>query len=198
MKTTQKGAALSASKGLALSQSKGFTLLELLIVIAILAVLATVAVLVINPVEYLRQARDSQRMNDLTAVKGALDLYTAATTTPSFGAALATGRCTSAPVTNNPFTGICGTFVQTAVNGTGWVDVDLSTLTGGSPLPKLPLDPTNASGYFYGYAASNTTNTYELDTKLESAKFTTAPNNMMLNDGGNNNFYYEVGSALTF
>ncbi len=173
------------------TQQKGFTLLELLIVIAILAVLATVAVLVINPVEYLRQARDSQRMNDLAAVKGALDLYAGATSTVSYGACPATGRCTSAPL-SNPFTGACAVVATTDVLGGGWVDVNFGSLSGGSPLPKEPVDPTNSGGYFYGYAC-NTTG-YELDTKFESAKYVP----MMANDGGSQAGFYEIGSALTF
>lgn len=183
-------------KGLVLSQSKGFTLLELLIVIAILAVLATVAVLVINPVEYLRQARDSQRINDLAAVKGALDLYVSSTSSPSLGACPATGRCTSAPTTGvNPFAGgVCAVAAGTAVDGTGWVDVNLASLSGGSPLPKLPIDPSNANGLFYGYACNSTTMLYELDTKLESTKYSGMATNVK--DGGTNDNYYEVGSTL--
>jgi prepilin-type N-terminal cleavage/methylation domain-containing protein len=189
-------------KGSLPSQSKGFTLLELLIVIAILAVLATVAVLVINPVEYLRQARDSQRINDLAALKGALDLYTSATTTVSLGACLTTAgsaaRCTFAGGTSpflSPNNGNCGVNNTTGVGGgiTDWVDVNFASLTGGSPLPKLPLDPTNSTTYFYAYACSNTSNTYELDAKLESAKY--GP--MAASDGGNHAFY-EIGSSLAF
>ncbi|MDD4931154.1 MAG: prepilin-type N-terminal cleavage/methylation domain-containing protein, partial [Candidatus Colwellbacteria bacterium] len=44
---------------------KSFTLVELLIVIAILAVLAAAVVVVLNPAELLAQARDSQRSTDL-------------------------------------------------------------------------------------------------------------------------------------
>ena len=173
------------------SHATGFTLLELLIVIAILAVLATVAVLVINPIEYLRQARDSQRIGDLAAVKGALDLYVSSATTIALGSCPATGRCTAAPAAN-PFTGTCVVNAGTGITGTGWVDVDLTTLAGGAPLPKLPIDPTNNSGYFYGYACNATNNTYELDTKLESAKY----GGMASTDGGNNAAFYEVGSTL--
>ena len=54
---------------------RGFTLLELLIVIGILAVLATTTVLVINPVQLLKRARDSQTISDLNNIKEAISLY---------------------------------------------------------------------------------------------------------------------------
>lgn len=56
-------------------KSKGFTLLELLIVIAILAILATVVVLVLNPAETLKKTRDSQRLSDMNTLRSALALY---------------------------------------------------------------------------------------------------------------------------
>lgn len=185
---------------------KGFTLLELLIVIAILAVLATVAVLVINPTEYLKQARDSQRINDLGALKGALDLYLTSATSPTLGAcptvAGSAARCTFAGGASpfaSPNNGACGTNIGTAVTGTttSWVDVNLTLTTGGSPLPKLPVDPTNSTTYFYAYACNNTAATYELDAKLESAKFAT-DQNLDAEDGGNQAAWYEVGTALTY
>lgn len=59
---------------------EGFTLLELLIVIAILVVLAGVALLVLNPAETLKRSRDAQRISDLTTLKSAVSLYLTATT----------------------------------------------------------------------------------------------------------------------
>lgn len=184
------------------TQQKGFTLLELLIVIAILAVLATVAVLVINPVEYLRQARDSQRMNDLAAVKGALDLYSSATSSPSLGACPTVNtaaRCSFAGGASpfaSPNALACGANTGIGVTGaaTNWVDVNLASLAGGSPLPKLPADPTNNATYFYAYACNNTSSTYELDANFESVKFA----GMETDDGGSNTTFYEIGTALTF
>lgn len=180
---------------------KGFTLLELLIVIAILAVLATVAVLVINPLEYLRQARDSQRLGDVAAIKGALDLYVSSTSSPSLGQCPTMGtpaRCTvsgaASPFTTN--TAACGANIGTGINGasTNWIDVNFSAMAGGSPLPKLPVDPTNNTTYYYAYACENTNKTYQLDAKLESVKYSP----MMATDGGPNAGFYEVGSVLTF
>ncbi|KKT22626.1 MAG: hypothetical protein UW08_C0005G0001, partial [Parcubacteria group bacterium GW2011_GWB1_43_8b] len=45
-----------------------FTLVELLIVIGILAVLTTAVILAINPLEYLKQARDTTRISDLDSI----------------------------------------------------------------------------------------------------------------------------------
>jgi len=57
------------------NMKKGFTLLELLIVIAILAVLSSAIVLVLNPAQLLAQARDSQRLSDLSSLHSAIALY---------------------------------------------------------------------------------------------------------------------------
>lgn len=184
---------------------KGFTLLELLIVIAILAILATVAVLVINPAEYLRQARDSQRVGDLGALKGAIDLIlTNSTTTTPLGSCpsgAAAARCTVAGA-GSPFatpSGACGANVGRGINGaaTNWVDVAFSSLAGGSPLSVLPVDPQNNATYYYGYACNNTSATYELDAKFESTKFN-VDQNLAGIDGGSTATWYEVGNALTF
>ncbi|OHA53343.1 MAG: hypothetical protein A3A30_02395 [Candidatus Terrybacteria bacterium RIFCSPLOWO2_01_FULL_48_14] len=56
-------------------RSRGFTLLELIIVIAILAILAVVITLALNPAETLARARDSQRLSDLGSLKSAIGLY---------------------------------------------------------------------------------------------------------------------------
>lgn len=53
----------------------GFTLLELLIVIAIIAILSVALVIVLNPAETLKKARDAQRISDLSTLKTAIGLY---------------------------------------------------------------------------------------------------------------------------
>ncbi len=57
------------------SLKNGFTLLELLIVIAIMAILTVVIFLVINPSEILKKSRDSQRISDLATLKKAIGVY---------------------------------------------------------------------------------------------------------------------------
>ena len=48
--------------------NSSFTLIELLIVIGILAVLMVAVVVVLNPAEYLKQSRDSKRIQDLASI----------------------------------------------------------------------------------------------------------------------------------
>ncbi len=167
---------------------KGFTLIELLIVIAILAILAAAVVIVINPAEMLAQARDSQRVNDMNTIKSAINVYLAQTTTAiDLGACSAGGRCTFDPgAANGPFsTTTCTTIISTnTVAGAGWVDVNFGGIPGGSPIPYLPIDPTNSATYFYGYkCAEGTANVYELTARLESSKFSPR----MALDGGDDN-----------
>ena len=54
---------------------KGFTLVELLIVIAIIGVLAVVVLVAINPVEQLAKTRDSGRISTVTQVGHAIQAY---------------------------------------------------------------------------------------------------------------------------
>ncbi|MDD4931333.1 MAG: hypothetical protein PHG66_04300, partial [Candidatus Colwellbacteria bacterium] len=178
-------------------------LVELLIVIAILAVLAAAVVVVLNPAELLAQARDSQRVSDLDTMKNALAIYISQASSPSLGTCTAGGRCTFDPTaTHGPFaTATCAAVSTTnTVAGAGWINVDLSSIAGGSPIPYLPVDPSNTATYFYAYMCANSpTLTYELDARLESQK----QRSKMASDGGNKNTcatyiedtcFYEIGT----
>ena len=55
--------------------SKAFTLIELLIVIAIIGVLVTIVVVAINPVKLINDAKDSRMRADLNQIKAAMQLY---------------------------------------------------------------------------------------------------------------------------
>ena len=170
---------------------KGFTLIELLIVIAVLAILATVVVLVLNPAQLLAEARDGQRFSDLAAVRDAIVYYLATASSPTIGAA---AYCTSG-TTSGFNTPTCAARDLYGIDGSGWVGVNLTGATGGSPLATLPRDPSNGATYYYSYLGENTNKTFELNAKLESTRYATTEDKDN-KDGGDNAAFYEVGSNL--
>ena len=180
--------------------SRGFTLVELLIVIAILAVLSTATVVVLNPAELLKQARDSQRVTDMDTLKTALGMYVASVTPIDLDAAVAlcgvagTKGATTVVPTVASFT-VAANLVDATreITGVGWLPVNFSAIPGGSPIPVLPVDPTNSVGWVYRYACDNVNSTFELNCSLESVKFATTLDLDNL-DGGNNAAFYEIGT----
>ena len=188
---------------------KGFTLVELLIVIAIVATLATATIVVLNPAELLAQARDAQRIADLSNIRTALGLFVISVPAPNVCAnasagCAAGGTCMVDPALGNgPFsTQTCGSIsIVRTVAGAGWVDVNLTTIPGGSPLAVLAVDPTNTAAYFYAYKADNAAKTFKLAGRLESLRH----RGMMTTDGGTRNTcathventcFYEIGTNL--
>ncbi|MDP3015431.1 MAG: type II secretion system protein [bacterium] len=175
---------------------KGFTLIELLIVIGIISILAVAVVLVLNPAQLLAQARDSTRISDLGSIKSAVGLWLAtATSSLTFGT---TGLSTVGTTCGFVVT-TCTLNATTTVTGGGWVAVDLSQTSGGSPLSSLPLDPSQTTTYYYAYKGNDTAKTFELNGRLESEKY----RDLMKTDGGDRslctswtdaNCFYEVGS----
>lgn len=214
------------AKGLALRKAKGFTLLELLIVIAILAVLSVTLVLVLNPAESLRKSRDTQRMSDLATLKTALGLYL--TTVSGANGPFLTGtdnaRCAGGSGVDTIFyskdgstdtaaNGVGGTFtysgsIITTTGGSGWLPVNFDIITGGSPISNLPLDPTNT--FVNGTSTvANITNdalVYRYACDLTNLTFEintklestafTSDDNKATKDGGNNSNLYEVGTKM--
>jgi prepilin-type N-terminal cleavage/methylation domain-containing protein len=179
---------------------KGFTLVELLVVIGILAILTAAIVIILNPAELLKQARDSQRLSDLDAVKNAVALYLADeknfsaisndTTTCYASATGVTGNGCASRLAATRTTVTASN--STAITGSGWIPLNFSTISSGSPLSALPLDPTNtsASGLFYAFALDKATLTFEMNAALESAKY----NAKETTDGGNSTTLYEIGN----
>lgn len=182
---------------------KGFTLIELLVVIAIVAVLSVVVILTLNPAELLRQARDANRVSDMSTLKSAISLYLADVTSPSLGAAATCYESTPLAATSTGCGGLFGgayTSVSATtsrkVNSTGWVPVDFTGISSGAPIGNLPIDPVNNATYFYAYAASSTSLTFEIDSKMESSRYVAGgTGDVEQTDGGNKDNYYEVGNA---
>ena len=56
-------------------RKSGFTLVELLMVVAIIGVLAAVLVVAINPLQQMKKARDAGRLSDMAQIVRALEWY---------------------------------------------------------------------------------------------------------------------------
>lgn len=92
----------------------------------------------------------------------------------------------------------------TLTSGSGWIPVNLDSLTSGSPISNLPIDPVNtisnlagvaSTDFVYRYACNATNLTFEIDAQLESDAYTTTDDKRK-KDGGNNTNLYEVGTNL--
>lgn len=166
---------------------KGFTLVELLVVIAIIAILAGGVVVMINPVQKLRESRDSRRVQDLQSVKQAIDLAL------TDGQITLNGDLTTSATGNSKADGAA----ISADGSGGWVKV--STVAGqtglGKYIPVLPNDPQGAAAPGDGYVFVSNGEYYELKATFESAKYTT---DYAAQDGGNEAAKYEVGTMAGF
>lgn len=185
-----------------------FTLIELLIVIAILAVLATAVVLVLNPAELIRQARDSTRLSDLALLNKALSFVQAYSPGTSLGTPSTvyvsipdtTSTCANLGLPAPP-TGWSYACVTTSTlrrtNGTGWVPVDFTAFAGGTILSNLPIDPINSTstGEYYTYTPGGS---WELTAFLTSNKYKMGGGtDKSSTDNGSYPDLYELGTDLT-
>ncbi|MBI2450990.1 MAG: type II secretion system protein [Parcubacteria group bacterium] len=95
---------------------------------------------------------------------------------------------------------------SSVVDGTGWLPVRFSDITGGSPISNLPRDPApviNSLGegptnnHFYSYVCDAVDTTFELGANLESSAFSNGgADDKEKNDGGNNDLIFEKGTEL--
>ena len=108
---------------------KGFTLLEVLLVVAIIGILAGIVIIAINPNKQLADARNTQRKADVNTILNAVYQYTL----DNKGVLPASLTVTS--------TEICAT---TGCSG-GLIDLAVLTASG-KYLVALPVDPTGAIG----------------------------------------------------
>ncbi len=189
-----------------LPSRSGFTLLEIIIVIAIVGVVSITAVILIRPAEQLKNARDARRASELGAMNSALVLYEENSGLNSMGSSSVLYVSLPDPAA----TSSVGTFCETMglpplppgwtyhcaasstyrlANGAGWIPVNFQNSV--SPFGALPVDPVNTtSSSYYTYAVGTD---FELTGRFESAK--NLPREYK--DGGADPVLYEVGADLS-
>ena len=125
---------------------KGFTLIEILIVVAIIGILASVVLVGLRPAQ--RLGRDARRLSDLRQIQVVLELYF--------------NKCGFYP----------GGFDCTdTIVQPNWTGLRDALTNAGLGVTKLPSDPLNNSTYYYRYGASPSSRptNYVLGAQLEDA-----------------------------
>ncbi|MDH4330933.1 MAG: prepilin-type N-terminal cleavage/methylation domain-containing protein [Candidatus Moranbacteria bacterium] len=124
-----------------IGNQKGFTLLEVLLVIAIIAILAGIVIIAINPAKQLGDARNAQRRTDVNTILNAVYQY-----------AIDNNGNLPASITNTP-TEIC----REGGSCSGYIDLGVLT-TNEKYLVSIPEDPTGYSTNGAGYEIEKSSN----------------------------------------
>ncbi|MFH1188936.1 MAG: hypothetical protein V1652_03785 [bacterium] len=186
------------------TSTASFTLVELLIVIGILAILGTAAVIVINPAELMKQTRDATRVADLQTLNKALSMYQADGNTfvaanivyislPDNNANCGSYTLPTLPTLPTGWSYSCkpAASYRNVDGTTGWLPINLTLLSSGSPLATLPIDPVNdgLGGNYYTFVGGS----WELTALMESDKYHASH---AIKDNGTSLSSFEVGSDL--
>ena len=203
--------ATGAKKAPRSRSERGFSLLEIIIVMAVLSILAVAITLVINPVERLREARDATRLSDAKALADAIlfmeadisggvavfdydgsfpDDSCAGDATPRIFVSVPDSEMAPPPPAGWTYAQVVEANLYDT-GGSGWVPIDFTANAAG-PIERLPVDPTNtfASGLYYSYVCGGS---FEVNVVFESDKFVEEA----AGDGGDASGVFEVGSSLT-
>lgn len=127
-----------------IKEQKGFTLLEVLLVIAMIAILAAIVIIAINPAKQLAESRNAQRRSDVNTILNAVYQYSIDNggAMPASVTALVVGANTE----------ICGTGPCAGL-------VDLGVLTASEKyIVSMPKDPICPAGAGVCYTIARTVN----------------------------------------
>jgi len=125
--------------------NSGFTLLEVLLVVAIIAILAGIVIFAINPTKQLADTRNTQRKADVNTILNAVYQYT-----------IDTKGTIPASITTTT-TAICRSDVATSTC-TGLIELTSYLTTNETYLTAIPRDPLATSTTSTGYSISKSAN----------------------------------------
>jgi prepilin-type N-terminal cleavage/methylation domain-containing protein len=125
-----------------MNQKKGFTLIEILIVVAIIAILASVVLVGLGPTQ--QAGRDARRISDLSEVQNGLELYY-----NKYG--IYPGS--AAGVAQSP--------------GATWAALGTAIVGANVGVTTLPSDPSKGASYQYWYGTNNIS--YVVGAHLENS-----------------------------
>jgi prepilin-type N-terminal cleavage/methylation domain-containing protein len=134
--------------------SKGFTLVELLIVIALLGIIATIVIAAINPIEQANRAGDAGMKADASQLVSAIDRYYASHNIFPWNTCTGVGCTPPVAAVDNAFTFTSADQVAVGLCGTAGTGCRTSA-TQGTLLAALELQSTFLSKSWVG--ASNIT-----------------------------------------
>ena len=180
-----------SEKSYEISHSHAFTLIELLIVIAIIAILGSATVLVLNPVEIIKQGRDGTRITDVENIQKSLNLtlfnnpsLVDSLLSTNIYLSLPSGSCPLSPPTGYAYVCNATSANINKTDGTGWIPLTLQNMA------SLPTDPN--SNFYYAFIANPTTKTFTVTALLESEKQTKLS---AAKDGGTDPGRFEKGDT---
>jgi prepilin-type N-terminal cleavage/methylation domain-containing protein len=125
---------------------KGFTLIEILIVVAIIAILASIVLVGLGPTQ--QAGRDARRLSDLRQTQNALELYFS--------------KCGYYP--GPAVAGSCGSTSWSATSD--WATLKTAITGSAIGVSTVPVDPSAGHTYYYG--TLNGGSAYVLGAALEN------------------------------
>lgn len=124
---------------LTLKNKKGFTLVEILVVVALIAILATITFVAINPAKNFADTNNAQRSSDVAQILNAVTQYSSEQGNSVSGLG-AIPLCTATP----------------AAIGTATGNIDLAVVLVDEYIVGIPVDPSGGTAEDTGYTICRT------------------------------------------